>query len=67
MADSGNFVLTELGIAAVPVRDAKAAKGVILQNATATFQHLTGSAGTSQAHVTTDGTLVEIVATSLPG
>ncbi len=36
-ADTGNFVLTELGIAAVPVKDAKAAKGVILQNATATF------------------------------
>ena len=35
--------------------------------ATATFQHLTGSAGTIQATVTTDGTLVEIVATSLPG
>ena len=35
--------------------------------ATATFQHLTGSAGTIQANVTTDGTLVEIVATSLPG
>lgn len=35
--------------------------------ATATFQHLTGSAGTIQARVTTDGTIVEIVATSLPG
>lgn len=35
--------------------------------ATATFQHLTGSAGTIQAQVTTDGTLVDIVSTSLPG
>ena len=35
--------------------------------ATATFQHLIGSAGTIQATVTTDGTLVEIVSTSLPG
>ena len=35
--------------------------------ATTTFQHLTGSSGTIQATVTTDGTLVEIVATSLPG
>ncbi len=36
-ADTGNFALTELGIAAVPVADAKAARGVILENATATF------------------------------
>ena len=36
-SDTGNFVLTELGIAAVPVKDAKSAKGAILQNATATF------------------------------
>ena len=35
--------------------------------ATATFQHVNGTAGTIKASVTTDGTIVEIVATSLAG
>jgi len=33
----GNFVLSEIGLAEVPVKDPKAAKGVLLENATATF------------------------------
>lgn len=33
----GNFVLTGIGLAAVPVKDPKAAKGVVLENVTATF------------------------------
>ena len=32
-----------------------------------TFAHLNGTAGTIQASVNTDGTIVEIVATSLAG
>ena len=35
--------------------------------ATVTFAHLNGTAGTIQASVNTDGTIVEIVATSLAG
>ena len=41
----GNFVLSEIGLAAVPVKNPKAAKGVVLQNATATFSQ-TGYAAT---------------------
>lgn len=37
------------------------------ETATTTFEHVTGSAGTVQAEVTTDGTIIQITATSLPG
>ncbi len=37
------------------------------ETATTTFLHTTGSAGTVQAEVTTDGTIIQITATSLPG